>query len=147
MKRDAAGEEEDRDVIGGGLGDTAEGVLGAGLILHGDDTEALAVAGAAEAIGGHDGASFVSEGDRADALLGDGFDQGVGGEAGHPLDAFALEDLGDEFVAVHGVLASGCGGGFAAPRKERGCIVGGVRGEGPRGGGQSSTALGRFAPV
>ena len=55
----AAGDEQNGHVVRERLGGAGEGVLGAGALLHGEDAETLAAAGAAESVGdGH-----------ADALL------------------------------------------------------------------------------
>jgi len=104
---DTAGQDQNRDVIGIGLGNAAHCVFGTCLRLDGDHAKALAAAGAAVTVGGHHGAAFVAEIDRPDSDLGGGFDQRVGWIAGKPVDPFRLQYRCDGFNSVH-TRISGC---------------------------------------
>ena len=102
VQRVAGRQHQDRNVVGAGLREAAERILGPRLRLHGDHAEAAAVAGAAVAVGRHHRAALVAKRDGADADGGDGLDNGVLGEAGQPLHPLGLENLGDIVVSVHG---------------------------------------------
>ena len=111
----SAWQEEDGYGVGEGLSDATEGVFGAGAALHGEDADLLAVLDAAEAVGDVDAGALLPAHDGAYAFEGGLVYEGLRGEAGHPLDAFGLQDFRYCSVAVHGVslLVSGsCGPGM-----------------------------------
>ena len=98
---DTAGQDQNRDVVGIGLGNAAHCVLGTGLRLDGDHAKALAAAGAAVAVGGHHGAAFVAEIDRPDSDPGGCFNQWIRWIAGKPVDSFRLQYRCDSFNTIH----------------------------------------------
>ena len=62
----AAGHDEDGHGIAVGLGHTAEGVLRAGTVLHGEDADAIAGVDAAEGVGHVQADALLADDDRAD---------------------------------------------------------------------------------
>ena len=94
-------EQQDRHIVGIGLGQTAHDVFGAGLALHRGDPETLAPAKAAIAVGGHHGAALMAKGDRSYAQVGGGVNQRIAGKTGEPINAFLPQNRGDGLNAVH----------------------------------------------
>ncbi len=95
-------EEQDRDGVGEGGGDTGEGVFGAWPVLHGEDAGGLAVGDTGVAVGHVDADAFLTADDGADAG-GDGvFDDRGGRKAEQSGGALALEDVDDGIGCSHG---------------------------------------------
>ena len=101
-----AGQHQDGNVVGEGLGHAGEGVFDAGAGLDQADAGLVPVVDPAVGIG-HIHRAALHPGDhRADAGGGHGVNQRVVGEAESQFHAFLLEDVGDGGFALH---YSSCG--------------------------------------
>ena len=101
VQRVAGRQHQDRNVVGAGLRQAAERILGSRLRLHGDHAEPASVAGAAVTVRRHHRAALVAKRNRANAERGGGLNDRVLGEAGQPLHPLELEYLSDIVVSVH----------------------------------------------
>jgi hypothetical protein len=101
-----AGNEQYRNVIAEHLRCAGKAVLDPGAALHREHAGALAVAGAADAVGDADPDALLAAHDRPDADLGAGIDERLARIADQVLDPFSLENardgLGNLHVAVSG---------------------------------------------
>src|SRR5262249_38325377 len=92
-----------RHILGEGLCDAREGILDARPGLRGEDTVALAAADARVPIRDSDADALLPAQNGADIERGARLDQRIARVAGEKARAFALENLGDQSSAVHGV--------------------------------------------
>ena len=99
--RIAAGQHHDRHRVAVGLGHAAEGVLGAGPVLHGEDADPLARGDAADRVGHVQAGALLAHDDGADVGLGGRLDDRVDRIADQELGTFALQDLGDGGDRLH----------------------------------------------
>ena len=96
-----AGQHQDRDRVGGGLGHPGEGVLDAGAGLHQANTILVPVVDPGVAIG-HVHRSPLHPADyRPDARGGAGINEGVVGEAKEALHPLHLQDVSYGGLTVH----------------------------------------------
>ncbi len=94
-------QEQDRDAVGEGRGDSGKGVLGPGTILHHENAGRLAVGNAGEAVGHVNADPLLTADDRADAG-GDGIlDQRRRWKAEEGRNSLPLEDFNDGICASH----------------------------------------------
>ena len=100
-QRQAAGDDEQGNVLRIGLGDAGEGILDAGSGLGGKHAVALAALDAAEAVGDADADALLPAQNRADVDRRAGLDHRVARIAGQKFGALALENVGNDFGAVH----------------------------------------------
>src|SRR5215831_17440011 len=95
--------DQERDVLGKGLGNAGEGVLDAGSGLGGEYAVALAALDAGIAVRQADAHALLPAQDRTDVERGAGLDQRIAGITGEELRSLAPEDFGDDGGAVHGL--------------------------------------------
>src|SRR5262249_25033989 len=98
------GNHQHRHVLGVGLGDAGKGVLDAGAGLRREHAVAPAALDAAVAVGHADADALLPAQDRPDVERGAGLDQRIARIAGEKLRALALENLGNDFGAVHAFI-------------------------------------------
>jgi hypothetical protein len=98
---EAAGQHDDRHRVAVGLGDAAEGVLGARAVLHGEDADPLTGRDAADGVGHVQAGPLLADDDRADVGLRRRFDDGVDRIADEELHALTLENFGDGCGCLH----------------------------------------------
>ena len=101
--RVAARQDDDGHGVAVGLRHAAEGVLGAGPVLHREDADLLPRGDAAHGVGHVQARALLAHDDGADVGLGGGLDDGVDGIADEELDAFTLQDLRDRRDRLHEV--------------------------------------------
>jgi hypothetical protein len=87
-----------------GLRDAAEGVLGAGPVLHDKDADLLARAGLGDRVTHMQANALLAHHDRANIGLGRTLDDRINRVADQPLDPFPLEHLGDRVDDFHRFL-------------------------------------------
>ena len=100
-ERQAAGDDQQRHVLGIGLRDAGKRVLDAGAGLRREYAVALAALDAAVAVGKSDADALLPAQDRPDAQRRARLDDGVARIAGEEFGALALEDFGNDLRAVH----------------------------------------------
>ena len=100
-QRQAAGDDQQRHVLGVGLGDARIGVLDAGAGLGREHAVLLAALDAAVAVGETDADALLPAQDRPDAERRARLDDLVARIAGQEFRALALEDLGNDCGPVH----------------------------------------------
>src|SRR5215510_6586286 len=96
--------DQQRDVLGKGLGDARKGVLDAGSGLGGENAVALAALDAGVAVRQADADALLPAQNRTDVERGAGLDQRVAGIAREELRSLAPEDFGDDGGAIHGLV-------------------------------------------
>jgi hypothetical protein len=96
--------DQERDVLGKGLGDAGKGVFDAGPGLGGEYAVALAALDTGIAVRQADADALLPAQNRTDVERGAGLDQRVAGIAGEELRSLAPEDLGDDGGAIHGLV-------------------------------------------
>jgi hypothetical protein len=101
LARVASGQHDDRDRVAERLRHAAEGVLGAGAVLHGEHADAVAGGHAADGVGHVEARAFLTDDDGADVDLGRRLDDLVDGIADEELHAFTLENIGDDRGCLH----------------------------------------------
>ena len=106
-QRQAAGNDEQGNVLGIGLGDAGKGVLDAGTGLGGEHAVALAALDARIAVGNADADALLTAQDRANVDRRAGLDHGIARIAGQEFRALALENFGNDFGAIHGFRLPG----------------------------------------
>ena len=98
----AAGENDHGDRIGEGLGDAAEGILGAGAVLNGDDADFLAAGHAGVAIGHVASNPLLAGHDGPNSCFGTGIDDRRCGKGEQVLNTFSLENFRNDCFGLHG---------------------------------------------
>ena len=102
--REPRGQHDDGRRVAVGLGDAAEGVLGPGTVLHGEDADPPAGGQPADRVGHVETDALLADDDGADVGPRRRLDDGIDGVADQELDALAFQDLGDGRSALHGSL-------------------------------------------
>ena len=100
-QRHAAGHDQQRHVLGVGLGDARERVLDAGPGLGGEHAVLLAALDARIAVGDADADALLPAQDRADVDRRARLDHLIARITGEKFGAFALENFGNDFGAIH----------------------------------------------
>ena len=98
----ALGQDQDRHRLAIGLGDAAEGVLGAGAVLHREHADLLAAGEARHGVRHVQTDPLLADDDRPDAGARGELEHVVDRIAEDDLDAFAPQDLGDRLARLHG---------------------------------------------
>src|SRR5262245_50237974 len=136
--------DQQRDVLGKGLGNAGKGVLDARSGLDGEYAVAPAALDAGIAVRQADADALLPAQDRTDVERGAGLDQGVARIAGEKLRSLAPKDFGDDGGAIHGLVPPvdnwhpygsriGLPGSKLAPRQPWILVVLGPVGRGPHG--------------
>jgi hypothetical protein len=94
--------DQERDVLGKGLGDAGKRVLDAGTGLGGEYAVALAMPDTGIAVRQANADALLPAQNRTDVERGAGLDQRITGIAGEELRSLAPKDFGDDGGAVHG---------------------------------------------
>src|SRR5262244_4551951 len=96
--------DQQRDVLGKGLGNAGKGVLDARSGLGGEYAVALAALDTGIAVRQADADALLPAENRTDVERGAGLDQRIAGIAGEKLRSLAPEDFGDDGGAIHGLV-------------------------------------------
>ncbi len=101
LPRIAAGDHHDGHRVAEGLSHAAEGVLGAGPVLHREDADLPARRDPAHRVRHVQPGALLPHDDGADVGGGGGLEHVVDGIADQELDSLALQDLGDRIDDLH----------------------------------------------
>ena len=95
-------QDQDRGRFGVGLGHAAEGVFGAGSVLHAEDPDPFAAVHPAEGVGHVQAGSFLAYDDGSNAGLGGRFDEEVQRVGEKDIHALQDQNAGDCVCNGHG---------------------------------------------
>jgi len=132
MKRQAAGNDKERHVLGIGLCDAGEGILDAGSRLRGEHAVLLAALDAGIAVGNADADALLPAEDRADVDGGARFDDRIARITRQEIGLLALENFGNDRSAIHGLHSPRTDVSIIGPiRSAVPCANSGTAGTGP----------------